>query len=152
MDLKLYSVSELSDILKLHPKTIIRFIKEGKITARKIGRAWMVSEDELKNYCHAELAGGPVVPAPSTRESSDGQISASVVVEIRDQDVEKASRLSNSLMAMMNGEKGQSGGTRFDFLYYPDIRKATYTFHGDPGFIAKILDIFDDLNQSKKEK
>jgi len=45
-----YSVEELSEILKLHPKTVRRFIREGKITGRKIGRSWMVHEEELKRY------------------------------------------------------------------------------------------------------
>jgi len=149
MELKLYSVSELAGILKLHPKTILRFINEGKIKARKIGRSWMVSENELKNYCHAELSNAPIAPVSSGYEASEGRIDASVVVEMNDQDPEKASRLSNSLMAMLNSEKGKSGGTRFDFIYYPDIHKAKYTFYGDPGFIANILKIFDELNPTK---
>lgn len=149
MELKLYSVSDLSGILKLHPKTIIRFIKEDKIKARKIGRSWMVSEEELKNYCHAELSGNQLPPIPSVNESDADKINASVVVEMNDQDPEKVSRLSNSLMAMLNSEKGQSGGTRYDFIYYPEIQKVKYTFYGDPGFISKILTIFDELNRTK---
>ncbi len=149
MELKLYSVSDLSGILKLHPKTIIRFIKEGKIKAKKIGRSWMVSEEELKNYCHAELSNDQLPSITSGNASSKEQINASVVVEIKDQDSEKASRLSNSLMAMLNSDKGQSGGTRYDFIYYPEIQKAKYTFYGDPGFISKILTIFDELNRTK---
>jgi hypothetical protein len=32
MELKLYTISDLTTILNLHPKTILRFIHEGKIT------------------------------------------------------------------------------------------------------------------------
>ncbi|MCX7028219.1 MAG: helix-turn-helix domain-containing protein, partial [Spirochaetes bacterium] len=56
MEQRLYSIAELAEILKLHPKTILRFIHEGKIKARKIGRSWMVGFEELKEYAHAEFA------------------------------------------------------------------------------------------------
>ena len=48
MEIKMYSISDLAKILNLHPKTILRFIHEKRIAARKIGRSWMVSEKELK--------------------------------------------------------------------------------------------------------
>ena len=49
MKLKLYSISDLAPLLNLHPKTILRFIHEGKIQARKIGRSWRVSEERISS-------------------------------------------------------------------------------------------------------
>ena len=149
MELKLYSIPDLADILKLHPKTILRFIHEGKIKARKIGRSWMISEDDLKIYCHAELSSEPQPVLSPNYETIGERIKVSAVVEINEQNSEEASRLSNSLMAVLNGEKGKNGEMRFDFLYYPDIQKAKYIFYGDPGSIARILSTFDELNQTK---
>ena len=59
METKLYSIPELARILDLHPKTVLRFINEGKLKGAKIGRTWRVTEEELQRYCHGELTGGP---------------------------------------------------------------------------------------------
>lgn len=149
MEIKLYTILELKDILNLHPKTILRFIHEGKIKARKIGRSWRVSEDDLRVYCHSELSGKRA-PAPAPDYNSLGErIRVSAVVEIIEQNSEEASRLSNSLVAMLNSERDSKGNSRFDFFYYPEIQKAKYVFYGSPGFIGTILSTFDELCRAK---
>lgn len=151
MELKLYSVSELSTILKLHPKTILRFINEGKIQARKIGRSWMVSEDDLKRYCHSELSSEPAQVLVSHYDTIGERISVSAVVEISEQNSEEATRISNSLNALLNSEKEGNGKSRFDFFYYPEIQKAKYVFYGSPGFIGRVLRSFDVLCRKQGE-
>lgn len=151
MELKLYSISDLTTILKLHPKTILRFINEKKIKARKIGRSWMVSEDDLKSYCHSELSGKASPELLPDYDTIGERISVSTVVEITEQNSEEASRISNSLIAMLNSEKGKNGKSRFDFFYYPEIQKAKYIFYGSPGFIGSILSTFDVLCRKQGE-
>lgn len=149
MDTKLYSISELTDILKLHPKTILRFIHENKIKAKKIGRSWMVSENDLKIFCHGELSNNESFNETPSYETLKDRISVSAVVEIKEQNSEEASRISNSLMAMLNSEKDSNGKSRFDFFYYPEIEKAKCVFYGSPGFIGRILNTFELLCSEK---
>jgi|GEM_PF-438903 len=152
MELKLYTISNLTAILNLHPKTILRFIHEDKIKAKKIGRSWMVSEDDLQSYCHNELSEKqPPIPSPNYDTLKD-RISVSTVIQINEQNSEEASRISNSLMAMLNSEKGADCRSRFDFFYYPEIEKAKYVFYGSPQFLVKILQIFDELCHLQGEK
>ena len=145
MEPKLYSISELTNILKLHPKTILRFIHEGKIKARKIGRSWMISEVDLKIYCHGELSAIEPPKLSPKYDTLKDRISVSAVVEIKEQNSEEASRISNSLMAMLNSEKDSDCKSRFDFFYYPEIEKAKYVFYGTSGFIGRILNTFELL-------
>jgi len=151
MEHKLYSIADLSDILKLHPKTILRFIHEGKIKARKIGRSWMVSRDELKEYAHSEFAGEERPRQETSPVRLAERIAVSAVVEIDEENSDEASRISNSLMAMLNGKDDSWGKTRFDFFYYPEIRKAKYVLYGSPKFIAAVLGTFDLLAAQKEE-
>ena len=150
METKLYSIEELAGILKLHPKTILRFIHEGKIGARKIGRTWRVSAEDLKKYAHAELDGPGRADAEPRDPSVAPRITVSAVVEIDEQGSEEASRVSNSLMAMLNGKDEAWGPTRFDFFYYPEIRKAKYVLYGSAKFIAAVLGSFDTLSTQKE--
>jgi excisionase family DNA binding protein len=151
MEIKMYSISELSGILNLHPKTIIRFIHEGKIRARKIGRSWMVSENELKLYCHGEQENVEPTKLKPEYETINERISVSAVVEIREQNSEEASRLSNTFLAMLNSEKGESSNIRFDSFYFPEAQKSKYVFYGSPEFIGRIMDMFNVISKPKIE-
>jgi excisionase family DNA binding protein len=151
MEPRLYSIEDLTGILKLHPKTILRFIHEGKLAARKIGRAWMVSEGDLKNYVHGELSGrAEGVEAPNVLPLSE-RITVSAVVEIDEQGSDEAGRVSASFMAMLNCKDEAWGQTRFDFFYYPEIRKAKYVLYGTAKFIAAALRTFDSLCAPKED-
>ncbi|GAI53279.1 unnamed protein product, partial [marine sediment metagenome] len=39
--------------LKLHPNTLRRYAKEGKLPAMKFGRVWRIEEEDLKDFMRA---------------------------------------------------------------------------------------------------
>ena len=79
------------------------------------------------------------------------RIKVSAVIEINEYNSDEATRVSNSLMAMLNSGDDSYGETRFDFFYYPEIQKAKYLFYGEPKFISMIMDTFDMLCQQKRD-
>lgn len=152
MKTKLYSIHELARLLKLHPKTILRFIHEGKIAARKLGRSWRVTEDDLKAFCHGELAGGQI-PEPSLNyDTLKDRIRVSAVIEIVEQNLEEASRISNSIIAMRNCDRDAEGNTRYDFFYYPELESAKYVFYGSLSYIRRIMSTFEQLCYRKGDQ
>lgn len=48
--MKTYSISELKEILHVSTPTVYGLIHSGKLKAIKCGRAWIVTEDELRRY------------------------------------------------------------------------------------------------------
>ena len=58
METKLYNVDQISKILQINPQTTLRFIREGKIKAIKVGREYRVKESDLNEYL------GLYTPAP----------------------------------------------------------------------------------------
>jgi excisionase family DNA binding protein len=44
-----YSVEQISQMLSIHPKTVQRYIREGKMRAAKIGKSWRVSGPRSRN-------------------------------------------------------------------------------------------------------
>jgi excisionase family DNA binding protein len=145
MEGKLYSIAELAPILKLHPKTILRFVREGRLRARKLGRSWTVSEEDLRAFAHGELASPPAQAARRDARPFAQRVSVSAVIEIEERDSEEANRIANSLLAMLNGKDESWGPVRFDFFYYPEVGKAKYLVYGAPGFIAALVGSFDRL-------
>ncbi|TMC23434.1 MAG: helix-turn-helix domain-containing protein [Chloroflexi bacterium] len=58
MEPKLYTVEDVARILKKHPDTIRRLIRQKKIPARKIGGTWYVSEETLRRLMSEESNEG----------------------------------------------------------------------------------------------
>ena len=46
----MYTADQVAEILHLHPKTIRRFIRQGTLKARKVGKQWRITERELKDF------------------------------------------------------------------------------------------------------
>lgn len=46
----LFNVEELAKALRINKQTALRFIREGKIKAHKVGRAYMVKEKDIDAY------------------------------------------------------------------------------------------------------
>jgi len=47
---KLYSIRDLEKILPITPLTIRKYIREGKIKGRKIGKNWYVIKEDLEAF------------------------------------------------------------------------------------------------------
>jgi len=143
MEQKLYSVEEIARFLDLHPKTVRRFIREGKIKARKIGRAWRIQQDDLREYAHGELAYNREESGFSPDTGLQERISVSAVIEIHEGSREEASRISNSLIAMLNCKDPSWGKSRYDFIYNPETKKARFILYGSPRFLRDVLKAFE---------
>lgn len=50
MDIKVYTLKEVSEVLKVTERTLLTYIKEGKLKANKIGGKWIVSQENLQNF------------------------------------------------------------------------------------------------------
>lgn len=45
-----FTVSQLTEILKMHERPIRKLLASGKLPARRIGRQWIVSEASLRFF------------------------------------------------------------------------------------------------------
>lgn len=52
--MKIYNTEDLAEILDLHVVTVRRMIKEGDIKGKKVGRKWIVTENQLQRYLEDE--------------------------------------------------------------------------------------------------
>lgn len=56
--MKYYSPESIAELLNLHPATIRKWIRQGKLKAVKLGRVWRITEDDLQEFLKQE--GGQV--------------------------------------------------------------------------------------------
>ncbi len=140
----MYTVQELSKILSLHPKTVQRFIREGRLKATKIGREWRVRKEDLRDFAHGELSAPPAAEPAATSRLAD-RIQVTAVIELDEGHSSEVSRISNSLIAALSSKDPRFGATRYDLVYHPEVRKARFVVHGTPLFIRTLLELVDVL-------
>lgn len=54
IELKFYDTSEIAEILGVTTKTVSRYIQNGKVKAQKIGRKWVIHENDLKDFLNVK--------------------------------------------------------------------------------------------------
>jgi excisionase family DNA binding protein len=50
---KYYSRNETAEIRGLHPRTIQRYLLSGKLKGARLGKAWKISDDDIKAFYEA---------------------------------------------------------------------------------------------------
>lgn len=48
--IRVYTLDEVAEVLKITRRTLYTYVKEGKLKAVKIGREWRVSETALQDF------------------------------------------------------------------------------------------------------
>ena len=49
-NLKLYNLQEVAEILGIHYQTVRKLIQNGELKAKKIGKGYIVTSENLKQY------------------------------------------------------------------------------------------------------
>lgn len=65
-DIKVYTLDEVADILKVTKRTLYTYVKEGKLPAVKMGKYWRVPQDALEAFIST---GTPVADANRRKEN-----------------------------------------------------------------------------------
>ena len=52
--MKIYDLNEVCEILKMNIQTIRIYIKEGKLKASKVGRKYVITEDDFKTFLESQ--------------------------------------------------------------------------------------------------
>lgn len=95
MTQELLTVDAAAEALKLHPKTVLRFIREGKLKATKVGRAFRIARKDVN-----ALAGLDEIE-PQTGAAAR----TTAIVDIDDLTIDEAQRIITLLQASISGPK-----------------------------------------------
>lgn len=104
----LYTVQQVAERLKLHPKTVLRLIHEGRLRGARIGKSYRILDSDLREFAGIVSGEGPsVVRARVT-----------CVAEIEDVTVEQSQRIASVLgapfMAHIPGREPVHLSTAYD--------------------------------------
>lgn len=134
-----------AEILDMHHKTIRNFITEGKLRAVKVGKQWRISHDDLcffmeKNKDFTEKEQIVEFSTDETQISAvSRRINVSTVIDIEQIDKDQYMRVSNTLIAIMNGKSSEFKNSTVKVKYYESYNKVMVLLWGDVTFIEEML-------------
>ena len=132
-----YTVEQVADMLSLHPKTIQRYIREGKLRANKIGKSWNITKHDLNVFTKKEDSGEETNSKEKTMVSS--------VVDIFVDDLEDSSRIVNALTATLNCKPQEYGHTLMHTQYLEYENKLRITLWGNVYFMKNIFELLSHI-------
>jgi excisionase family DNA binding protein len=124
-----YTVAQTAKHLGLHPKTVLRFIHDGRLPAARIGKSYRLLRDEVMRFAGGAAAGAPA--QPGARVTS--------IVEIDALSPEQAERLATALQATLVGREAGASPVSLQSAYDPAQARLTCVLIAAPAEAAKWL-------------
>jgi excisionase family DNA binding protein len=148
---KFFSVDDIAEILDMHPKTIQRYIREGKIKGTKLGKSWKVTGHDLSVFTESEER--PDIGLKAEQSQNDKlevkKITGSSVIDINVSGSEEAMRIVNTLNAVLSGKLDEYGYTNMSTQYIQPEQKLRVTLWGKVKFLRDIMDLIGHYDEVK---
>ena len=123
------TVTFAAERLGLHPKTVLRFIRDGRLKATRIGKSYRIRRADLDTFAGVEPAAEPAAPSAWV----------TAIVQISGVDAEAARRLAIGIPAALNGRQGREGPMRADVIHDSERSELKVVLVGVPGDVATML-------------
>lgn len=130
-----YTVEQVAELLTMHPKTIQRYIREGKLKAKKVGKSWRIYEQDLREYMKGSDVDDDNLLKPEKK------VLASSVIDIKVINREEASDIEKYLVAAMNSKPKEFGETTMHTQYLEHEKKLRVALWGNILFMQKIFEL-----------
>jgi excisionase family DNA binding protein len=133
MATEFYSAEQVAGMLKLHPKTVRRFIREGRLRATRVGKSYRVLRSDLESF--AGMLPGTAATSRGARVTS--------IVEVTDIDTAEAENLARFLPAAFGAREARADSLSLQVAYDRERREAKIVIIGAPADVAAMLKLVD---------
>lgn len=126
----LFTVDDAAEQLKLHPKTVLRFIREGRLHATRVGKAFRIRQEDLN-----ELLGiTQTTKAPASAW-------ATVIVDIPEADAERARQFARKVPSALKMRPAGRPHLRADVIHDPERAHLKIVVVGPPADAVQLLSL-----------
>jgi excisionase family DNA binding protein len=139
----LYTAEEVAGLLNLHVKTVRRYVQEGRLKARRIGKEYRITRADLTAF-----AGD--VPAPETPVARTRQVVVSSILDAEVVSPQLSHRITTLMMASLNSSKGDADAPRVDSIYYPEQAKLRVMITASPAVACDLLKMVNALLEDRR--
>ncbi|THD83300.1 MAG: DNA-binding protein [Phenylobacterium sp.] len=127
----IYTVEQFAERLKLHPKTVLRFIREGRLRAVKVGRSYRILRSDMEAFGIAPPRSGAA------------RVRVTAIVDVPDISPERAQHLARVITSARLGGEARADPMHIDVAHDPAMRQVKVVLVGAPGDVAAMLRMID---------
>ncbi len=131
---KYYTAEQAAEMMKMHIKTVQRYIREGRLKANKVGKSWRITGHDLSVFLEGER---DEADAFSVAES---KVQVSAVADILAASQHDAIRIMNTLTALSNAKPREEGPSSLTVQYLEPEHKVRAMVYGSIGYVRMLLD------------
>jgi excisionase family DNA binding protein len=142
---QLFTVDEVAGRLNLHVKTVRRFIREGRLPAKRIGKEYRIARPALDEFAGTATHPGHE-PIARTR-----QVLVSSIVDVDAISPEDGQRITTLIMAGLNSRRGEGDFPRVDSLYDADQGRLRIMITGNPTLTCDLVRTISALAEPNRD-
>lgn len=119
---ELCTVAFAAERLKLHPKTVLRFIREGRLAGTRMGKSYRIRRSDIETLAGQAPEGrGPVQPAWTT-----------CIVDVPGVGPDQARKLAQQVTTALYSRTGEGPPIRAEVVHEPDRSHLKIILTGPP--------------------
>ncbi|RRD20618.1 DNA-binding protein [Brucellaceae bacterium VT-16-1752] len=132
MSEEFYTVDQAAERLTLHPKTVLRLIREGRLKGTKIGKSYRILRSNLDTFAGAARASQQPITAR-----------VSCVVDVPDVSSELSRRLTITIQAMLSSHERSPDRVQFNSVYDTELQHLKLIMIGSVSDTSELLRSLD---------
>jgi excisionase family DNA binding protein len=137
---QLYTAEEVAARLNLHVKTVRRFIRDGKLRAKRIGKQYRITRAALE-----EFAGAP--PAERPPVSRIRRVIVSSIIDIDAISPDHSHRITTLIMASLNASRGDAEFPQVDSMYDTERARLRIMITASPILTCDLIKTINALEE-----
>jgi excisionase family DNA binding protein len=138
MSEEVYTVEHAAERLKLHPKTVLRFIRDGRLRATRLGKSYRILRSDLES-----LAG-----ASSPARSDAPAVRVTTVIDMDGLSPERAQRLATMLTSVRMGNEARPDPMNLSIAHDPARDSVKVVMVGSASDTAAMLRLIQGLTEA----
>ncbi|MGH8430683.1 MAG: helix-turn-helix domain-containing protein [Solimonas sp.] len=131
----LYTVERAAERLRLHPKTVLRFIHDGRLKAVRVGKSYRILRADLD----------ALVGVSQPRHGKRPPARATSIIDVPGLSTDEASRIATALQGMLISQTARPDPIHLDTAYDPERRHLKIVIIAVPEDAATLLRFLQNL-------
>lgn len=127
----LVTVEQAAELLNLHPKTVRRYIREGRLPATRVGKSYRIGRANLDAF--AGVAGGKSETAVAARTTC--------IVDIPNVTADRAERMATFLHSAAMSGNAETPPLHLETAFDPIAKSMKVVVIGSPSDVGKLLEM-----------
>jgi len=130
---KFLTVRDAAEQLGLHPKTVLRYVSDGRLPATRVGKSYRITQSQLRAFA------GDDQPSPGGHSTPQ----ATCIVDIQSMSANRAGRLASFLQAAATAARDESPPLHVHTAFDPAAGSLKVVIFGGPRGSARMLELLD---------